>query len=328
MPVNLFRHRLAMAVRFLLIITASFGIRQAAGQSIKEELVSDSSARCVLKGTLLIPEHKAKLPVVLIIAGSGPTDRDGNSPRLKSDYLKLLAENLAANGIASLRYDKRGVAKSKYNGKEENVVFDDFALDAASWISRLKADPRFSKVIVMGHSEGSLLGMLAIQRSAADGFVSVAGAGRPIDIVLKEQLHANANNPASLIQAADGIIDSLKMGLQVKQVPMLLSGLFRPSVQPFLISWMKYDPAVEIKKLNMPVMIVHGTTDIQVSKADAEALRIAHSTATYQEVEGMNHVLRAAPADRSENIKTYFRPDLPLKEELIRSLTEFVQRIQ
>lgn len=113
MPVNLFRHRLAMAVRFLLIIIASFGIRQAAGQSIKEELVSDSSARCVLKGTLLIPEHKAKLPVVLIIAGSGPTDRDGNSPRLKSDYLKLLAENLAANGIASLRYDKRGVAKSK-----------------------------------------------------------------------------------------------------------------------------------------------------------------------------------------------------------------------
>jgi alpha-beta hydrolase superfamily lysophospholipase len=247
---------------------------------------------------------------------------------LKSDYLKLLAENLAANGIASLRYDKRGVAKSKYNGKEENVVFDDFALDAASWIARLKTDPRFSKIIVMGHSEGSLLGMLAIQRSAADGFVSVAGAGRPIDFVLKEQLHANANNPASLIQAADGIIDSLKMGLQVKQVPMLLSGLFRPGVQPFLISWMKYDPAVEIKKLNIPVMIVHGTTDIQVSKADAEALRIAYSTATYQEIEGMNHVLRAAPADRSENIKTYFRPDLPLKEELIRSLTEFVQRFQ
>jgi len=321
------RHPMKLICIFWLGLTLLHSPRLVA-QSGKEELVTDSSAVRVLKGTLLIPDGPGSVNVVLIIAGSGPTDRDGNSPALKSGYLKLLAESLADNGIASLRYDKRGISKSKFFGREEELVLEDFANDAARWVDWLRKDKRFSKVVVAGHSEGSLLGMLAAQRVRVDGFISLAGAGRPIDTILKEQLHANTNNPAQLIQSADQIIDSLKMGLRVRQVPSLLSGLFRPSIQPFLISWMKYDPAQEFQRLHMPAMIVQGTTDIQVSMADAEALANAKPTAVYLIIEGMNHVFREAPSDRAENIKTYFQPTQPLKAELVRGVVEFVRKLK
>ena len=291
--------------------------------------MTDSTTVRILKGTLLMPYGKKSMPVALVIAGSGPTDRNGNSPGLTSDYLKMLAEGLAAQGIASLRYDKRGVAKSKMvNPNESSLVIEDFSADAGSWLDRLKGDPRFSHIVIVGHSEGSLLFMLAAQRHPADGFVSLAGAGRPLDVVLKEQLKANPNNPLSLVTNANTIIDSLKSGHLAKQIDPLLLGLFRPSVQPFLISWLKYDPAVEIKKLSIPVMIVQGTTDIQVLMADAEALHFASPKARYSVVDGMNHVLRDAPAERSANIRTYMQPDMPINTQLVRTLGEFIQGLR
>lgn len=283
----------------------------------------------MLRGTLLVPDVKGKIPVALIIAGSGPTDRNGNSPAMKSDYLKMLAEGLAANGIASLRYDKRSIGESTVAVKsEEAMVFEDFINDAGSWIVQLKKDNRFSKVIVLGHSEGSLLGMVASREYKADGYVSLAGAGRTIDQVLREQLAANKNNPAELIKNANEILDTLKLGMRPKLINPYLMALFRPSIQPFLISWMKYDPSLEIKRLTIPVMIVQGTTDIQVSTGDAELLHGAAPKARYLVIEGMNHVFRDAPIDRAENIKAYMDATRPLNTTLVPSLVEFIQRLK
>ncbi len=298
-------------------------------QSWQEFQLKDSTAVRVLKGTLLVPDGSKKMSVALIIAGSGPTDRNGNSPGLKSDYLKMLAEGLAIKGIASLRYDKRGIGQSTVATRsEESMVIEDFVNDAESWVTQLKANGRFSKIIILGHSEGSLLGMLAAQQQKVNGMVSLAGAGRPIDQVLKEQLTANTNNPADLLKNANDVIDTLKLGLHPKKVSPYLISLFRPSVQPFLISWMKYDPAKEIQKLTIPVMIVQGTTDIQVAMTDAEALHRARPEARYLAIEGMNHVFRDAPKERSENIKTYMQPDKPLSLTLVPALADFIGAVK
>jgi uncharacterized protein len=313
----------------LVIVTTGFFNLEVSAQ-IKEEFLTDSSSVRVLKGTLLNPKtSEKKYPLVLIIAGSGPTDRDGNGPTMKSDYLKLLAENFAASGIASFRYDKRGVGKSKIpNLKEKDLVFQDFSGDAEAWIKRFKRDTRFSKIIVLGHSEGSLVGMLSAKAAQADGFISLAGAGRPIDVILKEQLQANPYNPEQLRTDAGIILDSLKAGFQVKKINQFLVSIFRPSVQPFLISWMQLDPAVELSKLKVSCMIVQGSTDIQVSVTDAEKLKKAKPQAQYLIVEGMNHVLRDAPVERMENAATYTQFEKPLSAGLTPALVSFIHSIK
>jgi uncharacterized protein len=223
-------------VKTLLLLFCFSGLSGYAQFSQYE--LTDSSAARVLKGTLLLPETiQQQVPLALIIAGSGPTDRDGNSPQLKSDYLKMLAEGLAAQGIATFSYDKRGVGKSRVTNKDEaSLVIEDFSNDAASWIYQFKEDKRFKKIIVIGHSEGSFLGMLAAKEAKADGFISLAGAGRTIDVILNEQIKSNPFNPEFLVKENKVILDSLKAGNVVKNVSQLLHALYRPSIQPYLIS--------------------------------------------------------------------------------------------
>ena len=270
-----------------------------------------------LYGTLTVPILKGTFPVALIIAGSGPTDRNGNNPQMKNNSLLLLAHELAAQGIASLRYDKRGIGASKDALiSEENLRFENYAEDAKAWAAQLKADSRFRKLIIIGHSEGSLLGMLACEQ--ADAFVSLAGAGRPIDVILKEQLAAQLSGQKKLLHAANEGLSKLKEGKLVEDSPIELFGLFRLSVQPYMMSWMKYDPAVEISKLKIPVIIIQGTTDLQVQVKDAELLHAASLGSRYILIEGMNHIFKLAPSDRQKNIETYSNPELPLAPELLR----------
>lgn len=273
-----------------------------------------------LFGTLTVPITKGTFPVALIIAGSGPTDRNGNNPQMKNNALQMLAHELAAQGIASMRYDKRGIGESAPAMiSEEQLRFENYVEDAKAWAAQLKTDPRFRKLIVIGHSEGSLIGMLACEQ--ADAFVSLAGAGRPIDVILKEQLAAQLTGKKKLLRAANEGISKLKEGKLVEDAPMELFGLFRPSVQPYLISWMKYDPANEISKLNIPIVIVQGTTDLQVQVKDAELLHQACPlNSELIVIEGMNHIFKMAPLDRVKNIETYSNPELPLAEELRRIL--------
>ena len=238
---------------------------------------------------------------------------------MKNNSLLLLAHELAAQGIASIRYDKRGIGESKDALiSEENLRFENYAEDAKAWAAQLKADPRFDKLIIIGHSEGSLLGMLACEQ--ADAFVSLAGAGRPIDVILKEQLATQLSGQKKLLRAANEGLSKLKEGKLAEDAPVELYGLFRPSVQPYMMSWMKYDPTVEISKLKIPVIIIQGTTDLQVQVKDAQLLHDASPSSRYILIEGMNHIFKLAPSNREKNIETYSNPELPLAPELCRIL--------
>lgn len=275
-------------------------------------------------GTLTTPDLTKKYPVALIIAGSGPTDRNGNNPMMKNNSLKMLAEALAKNGIASLRFDKRGVGESKAAGgvSESALVFENYIEDVKSWVNYLKQDKRFSKIIIIGHSEGSLIGMIG--GAKADKFISIAGAGDSADKILKTQI--GARSMKQLDDMTFPIIDSLKNGFTVKKVDPMLNSLFRPSVQPYLISWFKYNPQTEIKKLTIPILIVQGNKDIQVTEKDAENLANANKNSELVIIDKMNHIFKNIDGDNQANMASYNNESLPLSEVLVEKITAFIQK--
>ncbi|GEN84438.1 hypothetical protein SLU01_27500 [Sporosarcina luteola] len=299
--------------------------------SLEEEPDTGEAVQVQLKdgmmsGLLEIPKGDGPYPLMVIIAGSGPTDRNGNSPLLpgKNNSLKMLAEQLAEEGIASIRYDKRGIGENEsLGGNEEDLRFDNFIDDAAAWVQFAKNDNRFAKVGIIGHSEGSLIGMVAAEKTDADAFVSIAGVGRPIDEVLMEQLERQL--PVNLLKESDDILVKLKQGERVDKVSSELQSVFRPSVQPYLISWLEYDAAKEIQKIKAPVLIINGTRDLQVPVKDAELLHDAKKDAELVLIQNMNHVFKEAPEDQEGNMATYMNPDLPLAKGLIDAITSFLK---
>jgi pimeloyl-ACP methyl ester carboxylesterase len=290
----------------------------------QEEEITLETKTGNIKGSLLTPSGSEKTPVVLIIAGSGPTDRNGNNPMMTNNSLKMLAIGLKKSGIASLRFDKRGVGESKNSGlQESDLRFEHYVKDVEQWIKLLKENVRFSDVIVLGHSEGSLIGMIASQKNEVKKFISVAGVGISAGDILRQQLKVQ---PQFVLNQSLPIIEKLENGEIEENVPQMLYSLFRPSVQPYMISWFKYDPQKEIAKLDKPILIIQGTTDIQVSVSDADKLALANNKSQKQIIEGMNHILKEAKADRQKNIQTYSIPDLPLKKELIEVIVNFIEQ--
>lgn len=268
-------------------------------------------------------ESSAPVPVAIIIAGSGATNKDGNTIAGENNSLKMLAEGLAAQGVATIRYDKRGVGENAaLIKKEEDLLFTSYAQDVESIVKAVKEDARFSEVHLIGHSEGSLVGMVAAASTDVDSIVSIAGAGRPIEEVLLEQLSAQL--PADLLQTSQSILTSLKKGELVADVPESLYSLFRPSVQPYMISWLQYNPADIIKSLDVPVLIVQGKNDLQVKVTDAEKLGAADPSAEVVYFDKMNHVLKEAPADQAGNLATYANPTLPLADGLVDRISSFI----
>ena len=287
-----------------------------------EETVKLKTETGELEGTLLMPAENEGNVVALIIAGSGPTDRNGNNPMMQNNSLKMLAEGLAENGIASLRYDKRGVRGSQSAGlKESDIRFEHYVNDATAWVEYLKKNSDFKEIIVIGHSEGSLTGMLAVQKAKVDKYISIAGVGIPANEIIRRQLAAQ---PPVVLQQANPILEKLEKGETVESVPPMLNALFRTSIQPYMISWFNYDPAVEIAKLNIPIQIVQGSTDIQVEVENAEILAGANKSAIKVVLEGMNHIMKEADADRMKNFQTYNQPDLLLKDGLMEVLVDFI----
>nr|WP_295660871.1 alpha/beta hydrolase [Polymorphobacter sp.] len=282
-----------------------------------------------LHGTMLLPDGEAKVPGVVIVAGSGATDRDGNSrlgnQTLHNDSLKLLAEQLAARGIASLRFDKRAIGASHVaNLDEASLRFATYVTDAAKWTTLLAADPRVGRVVLIGHSEGALVATMAAEAVPVAGVVTIAGAGEPAAAVLRRQFHSGAL-PAPLVAPAEATLDSLVAGKPVAAPPPELLALFRPSVQPYLMSWLPLDPAKELAKLKVLVLIVQGSTDLQIGEGDARALAAAKPDAKLVIIPGMNHVLKTAPADRAANVATYHDPNLPLAPGLVDAIAGFVE---
>jgi uncharacterized protein len=313
---------LKKSLLFVLIILASLASDAYAlsDTTFVESRINLQTATGIIFGTLTKPDKSDNIPVAIILAGSGSTDRDGNNPTMKNNSLKMLAYELAKNGIASLRYDKRGIAVSKSARKIEiNLRFDDYINDAKEWIQLLKQDKRFSQVVVIGHNEGSLIGMVAA--TTADKFISIAGAGQSADKILKEQL----SNQSKMIQDMSfPIIYSLKNEILVDSVPPMLYSLFRKSVQPYLISWFKYNPQDEIRKLSIPILILQGTNDIQISVEDARLLSNANPNARLILIENMNHILRHIEGDRKANLKTYNDPTLPIDRDLVKNIVDFI----
>ncbi|MCB0409825.1 MAG: alpha/beta hydrolase [Flavobacteriales bacterium] len=298
----------------------------AQSQDFKEEEIElttrdDKS----LYGTVVTNDQNDST-IVLVIPGSGPTDRDGNSLILqgKNNSLKYLAEDLIEANIPSLRIDKRGVGKSaQAMTKEEDLTFDMYVEDVVEWGNILLKDDRFNQIIIAGHSEGSLIGMIAAQKIPAKAYISIAGSGIPADSIITKQMEGQ---PEMLTTELERVFSKLRQGDTVGDVNILLYSLFRPSIQPYMISWIKYHPTNEIAKLDIPILIVQGNTDIQISVDDAKSLNSANKLSTLIIIDQMNHVFKEAPIDRAANIAAYTNPELKnvplLASEIIKFISE------
>lgn len=277
-----------------------------------------------VKGTLITPASSGKSPLVIMLQGSGPTDRNGNQSFTKNDALKKLALGLAEKGISSYRYDKRIMQMQQLGIKEQDMRFDDFVTDAETVLDQFKEDERFSKIIVLGHSQGSLVGMIAAQ-DKADAFVSVSGVAQPIDSILIQQITNQMPGLKGNVQQA---FQELRSTGSTTSYNPVLESVFRPSVQPFILSWMSHDPRKEIQKLDMPVLILNGDNDLQVEETEAEALKAAHPEAELVIFEDMNHILRKIEGDDLENSKSYNEPARPLHPELMDVLVKFIEEVE
>ena len=273
-----------------------------------------------VQGTLLSPKGENQPPLAILIAGSGPTDRDGNQAQLKNNSLKYLAEGLAQKGIATFRYDKRVIAQiNKATVQEEKMTFEDEVNDALLVINHFK--DKYKKIILIGHSEGALVGLLVAQKVVVSKFVSISGAGNSSATLIEEQIGKNA---PQLKEESQKIISQLRKGELVENISPYLAPVFRKSVQPYLISWFKYEPAKEIAKLQIPILIVQGTNDLQVEDKEAQLLKEAQPKAQLLLIEGMNHVLKKVKT-LEENQQSYLNPDLPISGELVEGIASFIK---
>ncbi len=303
----------------LTVLTFSFGFSQ--NDSIIEREVSVNK---FIDGTLTSPASIQHPDLVILIQGSGPTDRNGNSFMMKNDGSKIIARELAKNGIASYRFDKRIFKMNKYKIREEELSFEDFIEDVSAILDHFKSQGSFGNIIIAGHSEGSLIGMIAAANKA-DAFISLAGPGRSIDKIVIDQL---AKQSPELSENAKDAFQEIQERGKTSNYSPLLQSIFRPSVQPFLKSWMKYDPREEIAKLDMPILIINGSFDIQVDTTEADLLVEANPKAELVILDKMNHIFRKIEGDDLENTKAYNEPNRPLHPELIPNLVDFIKSVK
>jgi len=283
-----------------------------------------------LAGTLALPAAaEYPIPVAVIVAGSGPTDRDGNSSLgLRTDMYAQLAWRLAEHGIASLRYDKRGLGESGRNFVMSQTTIQDFARDAAAATEAMAADQRFGSVVMLGHSEGATLVTLAANEGApAKGIALLAGMGRPFTVLLREQL-ADQLDSATLASYDFAMSHYLDGTAMPDGIPPSLQALFAPVNRRFVQSEAQIDPVAELRQVPVPVLIVQGATDIQISVRDAELLHQARPDATFLIIPDANHVFKRAPVrGRASQTQQYTDPSLPLVNELVDALVDWIRAV-
>ena len=306
----------------LFVLLFTFHLALAQENPVKEENLTIDK---FTDGTLTLPENSEKEEVLVIfIQGSGPVNRDGNAPMAKNDGVKKIAHELAKDGIATFRFDKRILKMDKLRIKEEDLKFEDFVTDVNSIVTYFRNEGRFEKIILAGHSEGSLIGILSSGQSDVDAYISLAGAGRPIDEIIVEQIAKQSGELSENAQVA--FEEMKKTGGTINYSPFLES-IFRKSVQPYMHSWMKFNPAEELSKLKIPVLVLNGSFDIQVDVKDAEILHEAATDSKIAILEDMNHIFRKIEGEHLENTKAYNEPQRPLHPELIPTFLEFVKSI-
>ncbi len=302
---------------FIIFISTQIIAQQAAVNS--EEL----NINQFIKGTLTTPVSKENPNLVILVQGSGPVDRNGNQSFMKNDSFKKLAAELSSREIATYRFDKRILQMGRLGIKEEEIRFDDFVTDVVSAIEHFNENGTYKNVVVVGHSQGSLVGMVAA-KDRADAFISIAGAAHSIDSVIVEQIAGQM--PGLKENAQESFRDLRETGSSKNYNPML-EMIFRPSVQPFILSWMKYDPREEIAKLDIPVLLINGSNDLQVKEEQAKKLKEAKPEAELVILDKMNHVFRKIEGDDLENSKSYNEPALPLHPQLALEIAEFINSL-
>jgi len=301
-------------VIFLLFIFST-SVAQEATYTSKEVTISKH-----INGTLLTSIDANKPDLAILIAGYGPTDKDGNQNFLKTNNIKKLAIGLTKNGIATFRYDKRIVKQIRQNNVDKNLSFDDFVADAIDVLDYFKNLNQYNKIYIVGHDQGSLIGMLAA-KDKADGFISIAGAGQTIDSVIIEQIEKTA---PQFTADTKRIFNILKSGKTTTDYPVALSSIFNIETQRFFMSWMKHNPVDIISTLNIPTLIINGTKDLQVSEAEALLLKEAAKDASIQIIKNMNHVMVTIAGDDLENSKSYNESQRPLADGLLEKIISFI----
>lgn len=290
---------------------------------VNESRSSDIKVNDFVVGTLLKPAQPAQ-NLMILIPGEGATDRDGNSQMARNNSLKKLAEGLASKGIATFRYDKRVLTLLKKRALQENKLrFNDFIEDAIAAVNYFNERGNFNNIYILGHSQGSLVGMAAAQQANVNGFISFNGPGQTIDKTIISQI---ALQMPDLKEQAAQAFATLKEKGQVKDYSPALSSIFRKDVQPFMASWMEYNPRREIRKLKIPTLIIGGTKDLQASIAEAEILKKSKPDAQLIVIENMNHVGYEITGDDLENSKSYNETNRPMIPALIEAVADFIKK--
>jgi len=310
---------------FSLFVIFISSVTLAQEKSYTETEISIPTNSVIINGTLLTPLSSEKNPLVILIPGSGPTDRDGNSAMTKNNSLKLLAEALANKNIATYRFDKSVLSYAKdEKNKIDAITFETFINEAKSIINYFKNTKSYTKIIIAGHSQGSLVGLIAAKNNA-DAFISLEGAGRSLDEVLIEQIELQA---PILKDETQKILAELKKGNIVEEFNPMLISLFNKQIQPFLISCIKYNPQKEIAKLKIPILIINGSKDIQVKNIDAELLHKAAEKSELFIVKDMNHIFKEINGDLTENMQSYNNPKLPIMTIFSDKISTFVKDLK
>ena len=294
-------------------------------QEVKTEELYLKNGDISLPGTLTIPAAKKKTPLIIFIQGSGNPDRNGNQAgtMIQIGYIKTLRDSLNAKGFSFYSYDKRSATLSNIK-QLSKITFASFTDDANVAVDNFKGDNRFSSIHLIGHSQGSLVGMLAINNrkdKVISSFISIAGAGKTIDKIIVEQL---TNQNPGLGKMAKEQFTELMTTDTIKEVNPLLISVFQPVYQKFIKQWAKIDPAAEIKKLHIPALILNGDSDLQVSTDDAQLLKDAYPKATLKIIPKMNHVLKVVNSV-TENQESYTSSNFNISKELLNVIEDFIR---
>ena len=309
-----------MKLHFLITISLiSFGIKSQNKIISEDILIKNNNIQ--LPGTLSYIEKKQSQPLVIFVHGSGNVDRNGNQGNLANpNYIKLLSEALNNEDIAFYRYDKRTATKENLKFLLEGITLENFVEDVQLVISNFKNDKRFSEITLIGHSQGSLVAMLAITPDVKK-YISIAGAARQIDEVMTSQI--KSQNGEAIGNLVESHFKELRTTGNITNVNPNLLSIFNKNNLPFFKSWMSYKPEEEIKNIKIPILILNGTKDLQVKVNDAERLYLSSSKSNISIIENMNHVLKTIFKDE-DNIKSYTDSTFPLSEGLISEITKFI----
>ncbi len=290
-------------------------------QNIATEEIALKNGDIDIPGTLTYPMTQEKVPLVIFIHGSGNIDRNGNQAGMpvQANYIKTLADSLNVRGVAFFRYDKRTAAAANL-AKVSRTLLTDFVADVTIAIDRLAKDDRFSSIHLIGHSQGSLVAMLALDPRISK-FISLAGPGRTIDRSIIAQLESQN---ADFARGAQEYFQELRETDTILDVNPFLRSIFAPENHAFLRQWITLDPTVEIAKITIPVLILNGEADFQVTVEDAENLQKALPTAQMKLIPKMNHVLKEV-GSMTENMQSYSDESFPLSRTLVDAIALFIK---